>query len=59
MKLFEQPEPYLRRKLQPKRAKRHSYKKDKILRNRAIRRELNRNFNIGKEILNRVLGWEY
>ena len=59
MKLFEQPEPKLRRILQPKRAKRYSYKKDKILRNRAIRRELNRNFNIGKEILNRVLGWEY
>ena len=57
--MYEQPEPHLRRALQPKRAKRKSYKIDKILRNRAIIRELNRDFNSGKELLTRALGWEY
>lgn len=59
MKLFEQFEPHLRRSMMPKNAKRKSYKKDKILRNRALRRALNRNFSLGKEILNRVRGWEF
>lgn len=59
MKLFEQFEPNLMRILSPKKAKRKSYSKLKKLRNKAIRRELNRNFNLGKELLNRVKGYEF
>jgi hypothetical protein len=59
MKLFEKMEPNFLKEMNPKRAKRKSYKKDKILLNRAIRRELNRNFQLGKEICSRNLGFEY
>lgn len=59
MKLFEELEPQLRRWINPKRAKRNSCKVHKKLRNRSVRRELNRDFNQGKEILTRRLGHEY
>lgn len=59
MKLFEKMQPRFLKEIRPKGAKRKSYKKDKILLNRAIRRELNRNFQLGKEICSRNLGYEY
>ncbi len=56
MKLFEQPEPKLR-SLLGKTVR--SRKSEKRLRNKAIRRELNRNYNSGKELMNRCVGWEF
>lgn len=60
MKLFEKIEPnFLKSIGHHKKAKRKSYKKQKILQNRAVRRSLNNNFYLGKEICSRNLGWEY
>lgn len=60
MKLFEQPEPQLRSKLGYNSTRsRKSRKKDKQLRNKSIRNALKRNFEYGKELLNRALGWEF
>ena len=56
MKLFEQPEPQLRRLLG---RKSKSNKKDKRLRNKAIRNALKRNYEYGKELLNQAFGWEF
>lgn len=59
MKLFEKTEPQLARILKPKNAKRQSGKIQKTLQNRAVRRSLNRDFLLGKEISRRNLGFEY
>lgn len=60
MKLFEQPEPQLRNKFGGNSARsRKSRKKDKQLRNKSIRTALKRNWNYGKELLNRAFGWEF
>lgn len=59
MKLFEKAEPKFLQEHRPKKAKRKSYKIQKILQNRAVRRATNRNFSLGKEICSRNLGYEY
>lgn len=59
MKLIEQKEPRLGSWMRPKNQKRKSYKSYTIIRNRSFRRELNRNFEVGKEILRMKYGWEY
>jgi hypothetical protein len=56
MKLFEQPEPQLRKSLNKKNKSR---KKEKQLRNKAIRTALKRNWDYGKELLNQAFGWEF
>ena len=59
MKLFEEPEPKLRYKLNPKKYKRKSTSKNKKLRNKSIRTALKRNWDYGKELLNQAFGWEF
>lgn len=58
MKLFSKAEPSIIWKHRPKNARRRSYKGQKVLQNRAVRRELNRDFSLGKEICARNLGRE-
>lgn len=59
MKKINQKEPTLARLINAKKAKRKSYKKETKLKNRAIRRFLKNNFEIGKEIYKIRFDYEY
>lgn len=59
MKLFIELEPRLRRELSSKGAKRMSFKKVKTMKNKAIRRALNRDLSLGKETVKRNRDYEF